>query len=78
MVALRRRWFRSPAYQSKIYSRTLMITQVRKDYRSDEGLVALMGQLKVDGIKIGRSLVEIIADIQVPKLTALQLVGSFV
>jgi hypothetical protein len=55
-----------------------MITQVRKDYRSDEGLVALMGQLKVDGIKIGRSLVEIIADIQVPKLTALQLVGSFV
>lgn len=55
MVALRRRWFRSPAYQSKIYSRTLMITQVRKDYRSDEGLVALMGQLKVDGIKIGRS-----------------------
>ena len=30
-----------------------MVTQVRKDYRSDEGLLALMGKLKVDGIKIG-------------------------
>ncbi|WVR08713.1 hypothetical protein IAU60_005771 [Kwoniella sp. DSM 27419] len=53
MVLLRMRWFRSPAYQTKIYSRTLMVTQVRKDYRSDEGLLALMGLLKVDGIKIG-------------------------
>ncbi|ORX40793.1 hypothetical protein BD324DRAFT_575027 [Kockovaella imperatae] len=53
MVMLRHRWFRSPAYQTKIYSRTLMITQIRKDYRSDAGLVALMGLLKVDGIKIG-------------------------
>jgi hypothetical protein len=53
MVVLRNRWFRSPAYQSKIYSRTLMVTQVRKDYRSDEGLLALIGLLKVDGIKIG-------------------------
>ncbi|WVQ95300.1 hypothetical protein IAU59_002395 [Kwoniella sp. CBS 9459] len=53
MIQLRMRWFRSPAYQQKIYSRTLMVTQVRKDYRSDEGLVALMGLLKVDGIKIG-------------------------
>ncbi|ORY28026.1 hypothetical protein BCR39DRAFT_576859 [Naematelia encephala] len=52
MVVLRNRWFRSPAYQTKIYSRTLMVTQVRKDYRSDEGLVRLMGLLKVDGIKI--------------------------
>jgi hypothetical protein len=32
-----------------------MVTQVRKEYRSDEGLVALMGKLKVDGIKIGGS-----------------------
>ncbi|WRT70828.1 uncharacterized protein IL334_007827 [Kwoniella shivajii] len=53
MILLRTKWFRSPAYQTKIYSRTLMVTQVRKDYRSDEGLVALMGLLKVDGIKIG-------------------------
>jgi hypothetical protein len=45
-----------------------MVTQIRKDYRTDEGgyfgptwsllthtlgLVALMGLLKVDGIKIG-------------------------
>jgi len=30
-----------------------MVTQIRKDYRSDAGLLALMGQLKVDGIKIG-------------------------
>lgn len=31
-----------------------MVTQVRKDYRSDEGLLALIGLLKVDGIKIGQ------------------------
>lgn len=30
-----------------------MVTHVRKDFRSDEGLLALMGKLKVDGIKIG-------------------------
>ena len=30
-----------------------MVTRVARDYRSDQGLVALMGQLKVDGIKIG-------------------------
>ena len=30
-----------------------MVTQIRKGYRSDEGLLALMGLLKVDGIKIG-------------------------
>ncbi|WVN89065.1 uncharacterized protein L203_104281 [Cryptococcus depauperatus CBS 7841] len=53
MVALRTRWFRSPAYQTKVYSRTLMVTRVRKDFRSDAGLLSLMGQLKVDGIKIG-------------------------
>ena len=53
MVMLRHRWFRSPAYRQKIYSRTLMITQIRKDYRSDAGLVALMGLLKTNGIKIG-------------------------
>ncbi|WWC92437.1 uncharacterized protein L201_007395 [Kwoniella dendrophila CBS 6074] len=56
MIQLRSKWFRSPAYQHKIYSRTLMVTQIRKDYRSDEGLVALMGLLKVDGIKIGPEL----------------------
>ncbi len=52
VVMLRHHWFRSPGYTSKIYSRTLLITQVPKSYRSDEGLVHLMGQLKVDGIKI--------------------------
>lgn len=52
MVLLRYRWFRSPAYQGKIYSRTLMVTHVPKSYRNDEGLVHLISQLKVDGIKI--------------------------
>lgn len=45
-----------------------MVRHVRKDYRSDEGLVALMGKLKVDGIKIGMSTLSstaISADIQV-------------
>lgn len=53
MVLLRSRWFRSDAYRNKIYSRTLMVTEIRRDFRSDEGLLSLMGQLKVDGIKIG-------------------------
>lgn len=52
VVMLRHHWFRSPAYTTKVYARTLMVTQVPKTYRSDEGLVHLMGQLKVDGIKI--------------------------
>ncbi|KIR52730.1 hypothetical protein I315_04593 [Cryptococcus gattii Ru294] len=56
MVRLRKGWFRSPAYQTKIYSRTLMVTHVRKDFRSDAGLLSLMGLLKVDGIKIGPSI----------------------
>lgn len=30
-----------------------MVTLVPKDFRTDEGLVHLMGKLKVDGIKIG-------------------------
>ncbi len=30
MVLLRRKWFRSPAYQTKIYSRTLMVTHIER------------------------------------------------
>ena len=33
-----------------------MVTLVPKDYRTDEGLVHLMGKLKVDGIKIGQQI----------------------
>lgn len=53
---LRHDWFRSPQYQHKVYSRTLMITQIPKEYRSDEGLVHLMSQLKLDGIKIAQEI----------------------
>jgi hypothetical protein len=56
MVLLRQSWFRSRGYRRKIYSRTLMVTLVPKDYRTDEGLVHLMGKLKVDGIKIGQQI----------------------
>ncbi|KAJ9101756.1 hypothetical protein QFC21_003095 [Naganishia friedmannii] len=56
MILLRQAWFRSDEYQNRIYSRTLMITQVPKDYRTDEGLVHLMGKLKVDGIRIGQQI----------------------
>lgn len=56
MILLRQAWFRSEEYQNRIYSRTLMITQVPKDFRTDEGLVHLMGKLKVDGIKIGQQI----------------------
>lgn len=53
MVLLRQSWFRSKGYRNKIYSRTLMVTYVPMEFRTDEGLVHLMGKLKVDGIKIG-------------------------
>lgn len=56
MILLRQAWFRSDEYQQRIYSRTLMVTQVPKDFRTDEGLVHLMGKLKVDGIKIGQQI----------------------
>ncbi|KAJ9122705.1 hypothetical protein QFC24_004134 [Naganishia onofrii] len=56
MILLRQAWFRSDEYQNRIYSRTLMVTQVPKDFRTDEGLVHLMGKLKVDGIKIGQQI----------------------
>ncbi len=56
MILLRQAWFRSEHYQAKIYSRTLMVTRVPMQYRKDEGLVRLMQQLKVDGIKIAEQL----------------------
>ncbi|KAL1412499.1 hypothetical protein Q8F55_000244 [Vanrija albida] len=56
MVQLRQTWFRSPGYQSKVNSRTLMITQVPKQYRSDDGIIHLLTQLKLDGIKITNSI----------------------
>ncbi|GHJ86379.1 hypothetical protein NliqN6_2781 [Naganishia liquefaciens] len=56
MILLRQAWFRSDEYQQRIYSRTLMVTQVPKEFRTDEGLVHLMGKLKVDGIKIGQQI----------------------
>jgi hypothetical protein len=56
-----------------------MITQVEKEYRSDEGLAILMGKLKVDGIKIGKSNVIHLCPanslIQVRKWTAHSLVS---
>lgn len=52
MDKLRYNWFRSKAYQHKLSSRTIMLTRVPREYRSDEGLVHLMGRLKIEGIKI--------------------------
>lgn len=68
MVLLRHKWFLSPAYQTKVYSRTIMVTNVPKEYRSDEGLVHLLGQLKVDGIKIAA---------QIESSTAGRRIGDF-
>jgi calcium permeable stress-gated cation channel len=56
MVLLRQAWFRSSQYQARIYSRTLMVTMVPSEFRTDTGLVRLMGQLKVDGIKIAQQI----------------------
>lgn len=37
MVLLRQAWFRSEGYRKKIYSRTILVTMVPKEYRTDEG-----------------------------------------
>jgi len=41
VASLRRAYFESPEYQRSLHSRTLLLTDVPKDYRSDDGIVKL-------------------------------------
>ncbi|BGP19976.1 hypothetical protein JCM10213_006753 [Rhodosporidiobolus nylandii] len=58
IVRLRWQWFRSPAYQDMLHARSLLITQVKKQYQTDEGLAQLLTSLNIpyptSAVHIGR------------------------
>lgn len=47
MIRLRWDWFRSPEYQDALYARTLLITHVPAQMRSDEALHGVLQRLKM-------------------------------
>lgn len=47
VIQMRRQKFMSEEYQNALFMRSLMITEIPKKYMSDNGLIALMGKLKV-------------------------------
>lgn len=60
---LRRSYMESPEYQNSLHARTLMITDVNKNYRSDNGLVEITDSVKttqeVPRTTIGRNVKDI-------------------
>lgn len=60
---LRRKYMESPEYQNSLHARTLMITDVNKNYRSDHGLVEITDSVKttqeVPRTTIGRNVKDI-------------------
>jgi hypothetical protein len=60
---LRRRYMESPEYQNSLHARTLMITDVKKTFRSDQGLVEITDSVKttpeVPRTTIGRNVKDI-------------------
>src|SRR5690242_15684377 len=60
---LRRTYMESPEYQNSLHARTLMITDINKNYRSDNGLVEITDSIKttqeVPRTTIGRNVKDI-------------------
>lgn len=56
MLVLRKAWFMSSRFQRGISSRSLMITNVKKEYQSDEGLKELMMKIRGGNEKIGANI----------------------
>jgi len=46
VVRLRRKYFDSPEYQASLHARTLMITDIPRELRSDEGLINVVDQVR--------------------------------
>jgi calcium permeable stress-gated cation channel len=46
VTRLRRAYLESPEYQSSLHSRTLMVTEIPKNLRTDEGVVRIVDQVK--------------------------------
>ncbi|KAF2133487.1 DUF221-domain-containing protein [Dothidotthia symphoricarpi CBS 119687] len=60
---LRRKFMESPEYQNSLHSRTLMITDIKKEFRSDHGIVEIIDSLRttpeVPRASIGRNVKDI-------------------
>ncbi|SCZ94465.1 BZ3500_MvSof-1268-A1-R1_Chr12-2g03916 [Microbotryum saponariae] len=58
MVKMRWQWFRSDEYQNTLHARSIMVTQIQKRDRSDEGLFNLLRTLQIPypttAVHIGR------------------------
>lgn len=62
VIQLRRNVFSSPEYQRQLFLRTLTVSEIPKNYRSDDGLVQLMrswskrikGSQEIQQVKVGR------------------------
>jgi hypothetical protein len=60
---LRRQWMESPEYQNSLHSRSLMITDINRSFRSDQGIVEVTDSLRttpeVPRASIGRNVKDI-------------------
>lgn len=76
---LRRTYMETPEYQNSLHARTLMITDVSKEYRSDNGLVEITDMIKttpeVPRTTIGRNMKDIPDMIEAHEEAVIQLEG---
>lgn len=74
---LRRKYMDSPEYQNSLHARTLMITDISRSYRSDQGLVEITDSLKttpeVPRASIGRNVKDIPVLIEEHELAVIEL-----
>lgn len=68
VIQMRRNKFKTEEYQNALFMRTLMLTEVPKKYHSEDGLISLMGKLKISrpiqNATIGRDVKELTKLIQ--------------
>jgi hypothetical protein len=76
---LRRTYLESPDYQNSLHSRTLMITDVNRNFRSDQGLVEITDSLRttpeVPRASVGRNVKDIPDLIEEHEKAVIQLEG---
>jgi hypothetical protein len=60
---LRRQYLESPDYQNSLHARTLMITDINRSFRSDQGIIEIVDTLKttpeVPRVSIGRNVKDV-------------------
>jgi hypothetical protein len=76
---LRRKYLEGPDYQNSLHSRTLLITNVNRNFRSDQGLVDITDSLKttpeVPRASVGRNVKDIPDLIEEHEVAVIQLEG---